>query len=96
MSANYKQLCAKCKKNYVVVNWKTRYPICYDCQKSELSGKIKDPAMKKLFDIPEDLYRENNFLRSIKKNYLTYGRLTEKQIAAFKKAVEKISSKIPK
>jgi len=93
MAANYKQLCAKCKKNYVVVNWKTRYPICYDCQKSELSGEIKDPAMKKLFDIPEELYKESNFLRSIKKNYLSYGNLTEKQVSAFKKIVERMKKK---
>lgn len=93
MAAIYKQLCAKCKKNYVVVNWKVHYPICYDCQKSELQGEIKDPKMKKLFDIPEDLYKESNFLRSIKKNYLSYGNLTEKQVLAFKKTVEKMKKK---
>lgn len=90
MAASYKQLCSKCRKNYVVVNWKVRYPICYECQKEELSGEIKDPKMKKLFDIPEELYKESNFLRSIKKNYLTYGNLTEKQISTFKDAVKRM------
>lgn len=46
--------------------------------------------MKKMFDIPEDFYKKNSFLRSIKINYLRYGKLTEKQIEAFKKAVDKM------
>jgi len=97
MAASYKQLCSKCRKNYVTINWKTRYPICYDCQKPELSGNIKDPVMKKMFDIPEEFYRESSFLRSIKKNYLLYSKLTDKQISAFKDAVKKMKNpkKVP-
>ena len=34
--------------------------------------------------------RENLFLRSIKLNYLKYGALTDKQIDAFKKTVERM------
>ena len=90
MAVIYKQKCVRCKKNYVIVTSRQRYSLCYDCQKNDLSKSIKDPKMKKLFDIPEEYYRDNSFLRSIKLNYLQYKSLTEKQVEAFKKAVEKI------
>ena len=57
-------------------------------KKNELKGEIKNKKFKKMFDIPEEFYKENLFLRSIKINYLRYGKLTEKQIAAFKKTVK--------
>ena len=79
----YKQRCSRCKKNYVIVTWKNNYPLCYDCQKGEMVGEITDPKMKKLLDIPEEFYRENSFLRSIKINALKYGALSEKQIKYF-------------
>lgn len=88
MAVRYKQKCFKCRKNYVLVSGMHNYAICYDCQKEELSKEIKDPKMKKLFDIPEECYKQNSFLRSIKSNYLRYGALTEKQIEAFKKAAK--------
>jgi hypothetical protein len=90
MAVKYKQLCIKCKKNYVTVTWRQRYAICYDCQKAELKGEIKDPKMKKMFKIPEKFYEENSFLRNIKANYLRYGNLTDKQIEAFKKVLGKV------
>ena len=90
MMIKYKQLCRMCKKNYVIVTPKQDYITCYGCQKKELGGKIKDPKMKKLFTIPENCYKENLFLRSIKLNYLKYGALTDKQIEAFKKTVERM------
>lgn len=86
----YKQKCYRCRKNFVIVTWKQRYAVCYDCQKNELEGEIKDPKMKKFLNIPDEFYKENAFLRSIKVNYLRYNNLTEKQIEAFKKAVEKM------
>lgn len=89
----FKQLCNKCKKNYVSVTWKQKWVVCYDCQKDELKHKIKDKDMKKLFDISEEFYKNNSFLRDIKLNYLRFGNLSEKQIEAFKKAVEKLKSK---
>lgn len=55
-----------------------------------MQGEITDPKMKKMFDIPEKFYEDNMFLRSIKINYLKWGKLTEKQIEAFKKGVEKM------
>lgn len=86
----YKQKCSKCRKNYVIVSRRTRYIVCYDCQKQELEGIIKDSQMKELLDIPEEYYKNNAFLRSIKINYLKWGKLTEKQIEAFKKGIEKM------
>lgn len=86
----YKQKCARCKKNYVIVTWKSRFPLCYDCQKGEMVGVIKDLKLKKLLNIPDEFYKENSFLRSIKINCLKYGHLSEKQIEFFKKSVEKM------
>ena len=92
MVALFKHLCKKCKKNRVLVSSKNKFPICYDCQKEELNKEIKSPKMKKLFDIPEEYYKENAFLRSIKINYLRFGNLSEKQIEYFKKTVEKMKN----
>ncbi len=93
MAISYQQKCSLCRKNWVTVTWKSRYPVCYDCQKNQLEGEIKDPKMKKMFKIPPDLYQKSSFLRDIKINYLKYGRLTEKQIDAFKKTVKNLSEK---
>ncbi len=90
MAIKYKELCRRCKKNYVPVTKKQRFPICYECQKQQLKGKIKDPKMKKMFDIPEEFYEQNMFLRDIKIKYLQFGELSEKQIEAFKKTVQKM------
>ena len=93
MRVAYKQLCARCKKCMVLVTTGTRFPVCYECQKPELQGKITDLKMKKMFAIPEDLYKESGFLRSIKSNYLRFGNLTEKQLNAFKKVVEEMKKR---
>lgn len=86
--AKYKQLCARCKRIYVPVSWNQKYVRCYDCQKLELDQEIKNPKMKKFFDLPEEYYRQNAFLRNIKIYYLRNKELTEKQIEAFKKTVK--------
>jgi len=85
---SYKQLCINCKKNYITISRAQKYAVCYDCQKNELNKKIDDKNFRKMFDISEDLYKENSFLRSIKLNYIRYGKLSEKQIDAFRKTVE--------
>ena len=64
---------------------KENYVLCYDCQKPELDKPIDDPQMKAMFNIPQTQYEQSSFLRSIKMNYLRYGKLSEKQIEAFKK-----------
>lgn len=48
--------------------------------------------MKKLFDIPEEYYKKNAFLRSIKSNYLKFGKLSDKQIEYFEKTVKECES----
>ena len=93
MPITYKHLCSKCKKQYVTITWKTKFPVCWDCQKDDLKGEIKDPKMKKLLGISEALYKKSAFLRSIKINYLRYGNLTEKQIETFKKVTEKVKER---
>ncbi|RMD58201.1 hypothetical protein D6825_01670 [Candidatus Woesearchaeota archaeon] len=90
MARTFKALCKRCKKNYTLVTWRDKFPVCYNCQKSALSRGIKDPEMKKMFDIPEELYEKSSFLRDIKLKYLEYGELSEKQIEAFKKVVDKL------
>ena len=84
----FKQKCYRCKKNYVVITSRTRFPVCYECEKKEMEGTIKDPKMKRLFKIPEEYYKRSAFLRDIKIKYLKFGELSEKQIEAFKKAVK--------
>ena len=91
MAIKFQQKCNKCKQNYVTVTNRQRYALCYDCQKQEMEGDIKDPKMKKMFDIPEEFYKQNAFLRDIKSNYLRFGKLSEKQIEAFEKTVKKMS-----
>ncbi len=85
----YKQRCWKCKKNYVLASARQKYVTCYDCQKSELNQKVKG-KLKKMFDIPEEFYKKNLFLRDIKIKYIKYGELSDKQIAAFKKVVKEM------
>ena len=90
----FKQKCFRCKENYVVVTSGTRGAICYDCQKAEMSGEIKDPKMKEMFDLPEEFYKENPFLRDIKVKVTKWGNeLTENQINAFKKVVKDLKEK---
>jgi len=93
MAVRYKQKCYVCKKNYVTATYRQKYVLCYECQKKEMKGEIKDPKMKRFFDIPEQYYKNNAFLRDIKINYLRYGNLTKKQIEAFKKTVKKFKEK---
>ena len=89
----FKSKCMLCKKNYVLVSGRQNFVICYDCQKADLNKKIKDPKMKKMFDIPEEFYKENSFLRSIKLNYIKFENLSEKQVSAFKKVVKDLKKK---
>lgn len=90
MFVRYKQKCSRCKKNYVIVTSRQSFVVCYNCQKKDLEGEINDPEMKKLFDIAEEYYSKNSFLRNIKISYLRFGKLTEKQVEAFKKTVKKM------
>lgn len=90
MGVSYKQRCKVCKKNMVLIEGRNQFPICYECHKKQMDKPIEDKTFKKLFDIPEEFYKENLFLRSIKINYLRYQNLSDKQIECFKKTVEKM------
>ena len=90
MAIQFKQKCNKCKKNFVLTTSRQPYVVCYECSKDSLKGEITDPMYKRLFDIPEEYYKDNAFLRNIKSNYLRYHSLSDKQIEVFKKVVEKI------
>ena len=93
MAIKYKQKCGMCRKNYVVVTYMNKKVVCYECNKKEMSGEIKDAKMKKMFDISEEFYKDTPFLRSIKINYLRYHKLSEKQISTFKKVVKELKEK---
>jgi hypothetical protein len=95
MAVQFKQKCDLCKANYVTVSsWRRRGPIvCFECEKKSMEGEIADPEMKKLFDIPQEFYRQSPFLRSIKINYLRYKSLSPAQLEAFKKTVKDIESR---
>jgi len=73
-----------------------QFPICYDCQKEELKGEIKSSKIKKLFDVPEEFYKESPFLVSVKLFYLRFGRISEKQVEYFKKEVEELKERLGK
>ncbi len=93
MAVTFKKKCWRCRKNYVKVTRRQRYATCYECQKKEMQGEIKNPKMKKMFDIPEEFYKNNSFLRDIKIKYLKFGNLTENQINAFKKVSKELQEK---
>jgi len=93
MVIKFKKKCNRCRKNYVIATYRSRNVVCYECEKKEMSGEIKDAKMKKMFDIPEEFYKNTPFLRSIKINYLRYHKLSEKQISTFKKVVKELKEK---
>jgi iron uptake system EfeUOB component EfeO/EfeM len=90
MRVTFKQKCSRCKKCYVLASKGQKQVICYDCLKKELSTPIQDEEMKKFFDIPEEFYQNNSFLRSIKLNYHRYEKLTDRQKEAFQKTVNEL------
>ncbi|MFH1649628.1 MAG: hypothetical protein ABIA93_03695 [Candidatus Woesearchaeota archaeon] len=90
---SFKIKCAKCKNNYVLADHRTRFPVCLECQSKEMEGEVKDPEMKVMFDIPNEFYQQNSFLRDIKIKYLKWGPLSEKQIEAFKKTVAEMKAR---
>ena len=92
MKILYNQKCARCPK-MVPMTSRKQFPLCYDCQKKEMQGVIKDPKMKKLFNLPEDFYKESPFLRSIKVYYLKFGEITDRQKEYFEKTVKEMKTK---
>ena len=68
-----------------------QFPSCVACEMKKINHVIDDPTFKKLFDIDIKLYEQSHFLRNIKSSYLRFGKLSEKQIEAFKKVVEDLT-----
>ncbi len=87
----FKLKCIKCKKNYQLATRRDKWVLCYECHKPQMQGKVKDSKIEKMFDIPEELYKRSMFLRDIKIKAILYDELSEKQVAAFKKTVEKMT-----
>ena len=92
----YKQRCSICKKNMVLIQSRRQKAECEECQEKQMQGEITDPVFKKMFDIDPELYKKNQFLRSIKIFYLRYERLSERQIEAFQDYVAKANENAEK
>ena len=88
----YKQLCAICKKNHVLISARGQFPICTSCSMRQINQPIADETFRKLFAIDQKLYEESSFLRSIKSNYLRFGSLSDKQIEVFKKVAAELNN----
>ena len=91
--AKYKQRCYMCKKNMVLITSYRQIPICDHCKMKQIDKPIESAKYKKFFDIPRELYLNIAFLRSIKLNYLEYGKLTKAQESMFKKVVKEAMEK---
>ncbi|MBI4148096.1 hypothetical protein HY490_02290 [Candidatus Woesearchaeota archaeon] len=84
----YQQRCIACKKNFVLITFYTQRPVCVSCDMKDISDPIESPKWKKFFNIDPALYEKSSFLRSIKRNYLRQGALTQKQKDTFLKVVK--------
>jgi len=73
-----------------LVTYAKQFPVCKECQLKQMKQKITDPYYKKMFDIEPKFYEQNDFLRSIKINYLRFQGLTDRQVEAFKRTVEEL------
>ncbi len=89
---SYKQKCIVCRKNYAMISWQNRNPVCTECRMRDISKPITDTKFKKLFDIDKALYEKSSFLRNIKSSYLRFGGLSGKQIEMFKKVADELKS----
>ncbi|MBI2176576.1 hypothetical protein HYU40_04510 [Candidatus Woesearchaeota archaeon] len=88
----YKQICAICRKNHVLISARGQFPICTQCSMREISKPIEDEKYRKMFDIDQKLYEQSSFLRSIKSNYLRFGSLSEKQVETFKRVAAELAN----
>lgn len=87
----FKQKCAMCKDNMVMMYSRRQFPICVDCHMKQIDKPVKDKKYQKLLDIPDELYRQSSFLRNIKHAYLRFDNLTERQVEAFKKTIKDLN-----
>ena len=83
----FKQKCALCKTEWVIMFSHRQFPICVKCHMKKISEKVEDKTFDFL-NIPNSLYEQSSFLRNIKESYQRFKNLTDKQIEAFKKTVQ--------
>lgn len=89
--AKYKQLCTLCRRNHVTIEYYKQKPICPECEMKNWE-EVKSEKYKKIFDISKEFYTKSYFLRNVRDYYEKFGKLSEKQIEAFKKTVEKMKN----
>lgn len=87
----YKQLCILCRKNHAVIESRKQRAVCPECEMKDWE-EIKSGRYKKILDIPKDVYAKSYFLRNVRSYYEKFGKLSEKQIEAFKKTAEKLKN----
>ena len=87
----FKQRCAMCKDNMVIIFSHRQFPICVDCHMKRITKPVTEKAYKFL-NISNDLYKQSTFLRNIKESYQRFDKLSEKQIDAFKKVVKELKN----
>ncbi len=90
----FKQRCAMCKDNMVVMYSRRQFPICVECHMKRIDKPIEDAKYKKLFNVPKEVYEQSTFLRNIKESYLRFGSLSEKQVEVFKKVVKDVKKEL--
>jgi len=66
------------------------FPICVNCHLKQIFSEEVADKKYGFLNVDKSVYARSKFLRSIRQNYLMYKTLTEKQIAAFKKAVKEL------
>ena len=88
----YKQVCAICRKNHVLIVQRNQFPICTSCSMKQINQPIENATFRKMFDIDQKLYEGSSFLRSRKSNYLRFGSLSDKQIETFKRVAEEMKN----
>lgn len=92
----YQQRCIVCKKSMVLITFYKQRPVCMPCEMRDINEPIEDPKWKKFFGIDPELYKKSSFLRSIKRNYLRQGGLTDKQKETFLRVVKEGAQGPPK
>lgn len=91
--AKYKQLCILCRKNHIIIEHYKQKPICPGCEMKNWE-EIKKGKYKKIFDISKEFYVKSYFLRDVRGYYEKFGKLSEKQIEAFKRTVEEMKNNL--
>ncbi|MBU0457166.1 MAG: hypothetical protein ABH824_04780 [Nanoarchaeota archaeon] len=85
----FKKKCGICREEWVLINDR-EYPICVNCHMKQIFSEEITEKKYDFLNIDKKIYLKSRFLRNIRHSYLRYKSLTDKQVEAFKKAVEDI------